>query len=69
MWYDWDTWRRQPGPGAVYVEAPLSKIPVFIRGGTVIPLSERIRRAASLMVHDPITLLVALNSQVSFYAI
>ncbi|VDO98777.1 unnamed protein product [Soboliphyme baturini] len=50
-----------PSPGATKVDAPLDKIPVFIRGGTILPVAERIRRASSLSRHDPLSLYVALN--------
>ncbi len=55
-------------PVRSYVHDPrvfLLQIPVFMRGGSIIPTRERIRRAASLMSHDPITLYVALNNHVS----
>ena len=32
------------------------KVPVFQRGGSIIPKRERIRRSAALMHNDPITL-------------
>jgi len=38
-------------------------IPVFQRGGTIIPTKQRIRRASSLMKHDPYTLYVALSAE------
>jgi alpha 1,3-glucosidase len=43
----------------VHVSAPLEKIPVFIRGGRIIPRKMRLRRSASLMFHDPLTFTVA----------
>lgn len=61
LWYDLETRLGRPGPGALYVEAPLGRIPVFQRGGTIVPSRERIRRASTLMAKDPITLTVALN--------
>ena len=36
---------------------------MFIRGGSIIPLKERVRRASSLMEKDPITLVIALDEQ------
>lgn len=46
-------------PGAIWVETPLEKIPVFQRGGTIIPVRERQRRSSKLQRNDPITLYVA----------
>lgn len=34
---------------------------MFQRGGTIIPLKERVRRTSALMASDPITLYVATN--------
>ncbi|KAK5979750.1 Neutral alpha-glucosidase AB [Trichostrongylus colubriformis] len=48
--------------GTSYMDAPITHIPVFQRGGTIIPTWQRIRRASSLMVQDPLTLFVALDN-------
>ncbi|XP_060557069.1 neutral alpha-glucosidase AB-like isoform X2 [Ruditapes philippinarum] len=61
VWYDVETFRPYPGKQTTYVEAPLSKIPVFQRGGSIVPRKLRIRRSSSLMVHDPFTLIVCLD--------
>lgn len=37
-WYDTATGRAYDGPGQVLVDAPLSRIPVLARGGSVIPV-------------------------------
>ena len=37
-WFDWWTHQQHQGPGFVEVEAPLDRIPIFVRGGAVIPL-------------------------------
>lgn len=41
------------------IEAPLSKIPVFIRPGSIVPRKLRLRRSSKLMHFDPFTLVVA----------
>lgn len=41
------------------------QIPVFQRGGSIIPRKLRVRRSSSCMEHDPYTLFVALNLQVN----
>lgn len=44
------------------VPAPLSsQLPLLHRGGSILPLRERVRRSAELGWRDPITLVVALN--------
>ena len=40
-----------------------TKIPVLQRGGTIIAKKERPRRAATLMVNDPITLVVCVDQE------
>ena len=42
------------------------QVPVFQRGGTIIPQKLRIRRSSSLMANDPYTLTVALDPEVLF---
>merc|ERR1719342_295801 len=45
--------------GVRTISAPYEKVPVFILGGRIIPIRERIRRSSALMHEDPITLIVA----------
>jgi alpha 1,3-glucosidase len=63
-WYDYDTFETVKGV-AFNVNTPLHKVPVFLRGGQIVPRKERIRRSSLLTVHDPFTLLVALDETVS----
>ena len=41
--------------------APLDTLPIFQRGGTIIPRRDLIRRSAVLMWRDPVTLVVAVD--------
>jgi alpha 1,3-glucosidase len=50
------------GKKTVTVQAPLDHVPMFIRGGSIVPTRERSRRSSPLMKLDPFTLRVALNS-------
>merc|ERR1711907_53035 len=43
--------------------APISKIPLFQRPGTIVCRKERARRSSALMVNDPYTLIIALDAQ------
>ena len=43
--------------------APLDYIPVFQRGGSIVPRQQRVRRSSALMLHDPYTLVVALDAR------
>ncbi|KAI8613594.1 glycosyl hydrolases family 31-domain-containing protein [Chytriomyces sp. MP71] len=64
IWYDYDTFGRvtpgSTGPRAM-VETPLEKLPVFLRGGSIVPRRDRVRRAAALGLRDPYTLVIALD--------
>jgi mannosyl-oligosaccharide alpha-1,3-glucosidase len=64
VWYDYDTFARVDG-GVVSVNTPLSKIPVFLKGGSILPRRDRIRRAANLGLKDPYTLIVAVDAKVN----
>lgn len=62
-WYDFHTFSpismSNAKDGVLTVAAPLDTIPVFVRGGSIIPRKMRLRRSASLMFYDPITLMIA----------
>jgi len=42
----------------------MNKIPVFLRGGSIIPRRQRFRRSSLAMRSDPFTLLIALDEKV-----
>ncbi|KAG7381912.1 hypothetical protein PHYBOEH_010680, partial [Phytophthora boehmeriae] len=63
VWYHvTDGFKRFFG-GKTYenVPAPLDVIPVFQRGGSIMPRKQRVRRSSELMRDDPLTLVVALD--------
>ncbi|XP_067119018.1 neutral alpha-glucosidase AB-like [Centruroides vittatus] len=61
IWYDIDTYQKYDGSQQLSFPVSLSKIPVFQRGGTIIPKKERIRRSSSLSHQDPYTFVIALD--------
>ncbi|CCH43501.1 alpha 1,3-glucosidase [Wickerhamomyces ciferrii] len=61
--YDYETYQTYQGEGDHHIEAPLGKIPILIRGGTITPRKDRVRRSSKLMKYDPYTLVVALDSK------
>lgn len=63
VWYDDESHERHRAPQTLYVPVTLSTIPVFQRGGTVIPRQDRPRRSTEAMRGDPFTLYVALSPQ------
>ena len=66
-WYDVDTMQRIPTSGAAnsvdvkVLKSDIDKIPVYQRGGSIIPRKLRLRRSSQLMVNDPYTLYIALD--------
>jgi len=62
-WYDVVSLMAFVGPQSLVVKAPLEKIPVYQRGGSIVPRRDRARRSSALMVNDPYTLVVALDSR------
>ncbi|XP_070495450.1 neutral alpha-glucosidase AB [Chironomus tepperi] len=62
IWYDIDDYRKIERVGVESVPVNTYKVPVYQRGGTIIPRKMRIRRSAVLMENDPITLIVAVDS-------
>ncbi|KAM5247381.1 neutral alpha-glucosidase AB isoform 2-T2 [Ctenodactylus gundi] len=63
VWYDVQSYQKHHGPQTLYLPVTLSTIPVFQRGGTVVPRWMRVRRSSDCMKDDPITLFVALSAQ------
>jgi alpha-glucosidase (family GH31 glycosyl hydrolase) len=45
----------------------LFQIPVFLRGGYILPVRDRLRRSATVVPDDPYTLIVALDKEVNKY--
>ncbi|KAL5009154.1 hypothetical protein ScPMuIL_014735 [Solemya velum] len=63
LWYDVESFQTYNGGDTTYVRAGLTKIPVFQRGGTIIPRKMRNRRSSTLMKSDPFTLFICLNRE------
>uniref|UniRef100_A0A8D3DCI1 Glucosidase II alpha subunit b n=1 Tax=Scophthalmus maximus TaxID=52904 RepID=A0A8D3DCI1_SCOMX len=63
VWFDVHTFQKHNGAQNLYIPVTISSIPVFQRGGSIIPRKLRVRRSSSCMEHDPYSLYVALNPQ------
>ncbi|VDM59230.1 unnamed protein product [Angiostrongylus costaricensis] len=61
-WFDWESGIERTA-GVLHVDVPITHVPVFQRGGTIIPSWQRIRRASTLMIQDPLTLFIALDGK------
>lgn len=62
IWYNKHTFQQYKQNGVVSVPVTSDNVPVYIRGGHVVPYRNRIRRSAILTLNDPYTLLVALDA-------
>ncbi|XP_057364594.1 neutral alpha-glucosidase AB-like isoform X2 [Daphnia carinata] len=63
LWYEIETFKAYEAPGYQMIPVTIEKIPIFQRGGTIVPKKERARRASSLMTKDPYTFIVTLDKQ------
>jgi alpha-D-xyloside xylohydrolase len=54
-WWDWWEDRVHHGPGFVRVPSPLTRIPMFVRGGSVLPLAPAVPHAGAA-AWDPVLL-------------
>jgi alpha-glucosidase len=54
-WYDFWTDRRYRGPVQLSVDAPLERIPVFVRGGAIVPSQQLVQYVDQSPI-DPLTL-------------
>lgn len=66
VWYDYED-ETKYSSGFFKVDTPETKIPVFQKGGSIIATKNRMRRASSLMEHDPFTLRIALDKNLKAY--
>ncbi|QQP48932.1 Putative maltase glucoamylase [Caligus rogercresseyi] len=65
IWYDIFTHKPTSAHGNINVPVTMDSIPVYQRGGSIIPKKERVRRSSKLMAQDPYTLVVALDENQS----
>jgi len=63
IWYDFYNSHKKYEHGTHTLNVGEDSIPVFQRGGTIVPAKMRIRRSSILMRRDPYTLYVALDEK------
>jgi len=59
VWYAVLGGTKHTAPSEATVDAPITSIPVFQRGGSIVPRQMRLRRSSVAMADDPFTLVVA----------
>mmetsp|Transcript_1756 Transcript_1756/g.2602 ORF Transcript_1756/g.2602 Transcript_1756/m.2602 type:complete len:913 (+) Transcript_1756:17-2755(+) len=62
-WYCFESGKRisRTGPSSRDVPVTLASVPIYQRGGSIIPTRRRVRRSSTQMDSDPLTLNVALS--------
>lgn len=63
VWYDFDTFAKINSTGMKTIEVDSLKVPVFQRGGSIIPKKEIARRSSFYMTNDPVSLFVAVDNE------
>lgn len=63
VWYDFNSFQLYSGNQTLNVPVNLLKIPLFYRGGFILPLRERIRRSSTIAPEDPVSLFVTLSRE------
>jgi len=56
-WYDFWTGARHEGPGGITVEAPLDRLPLFVRAGAIVPMGPVVQHTAERPLDD-VTVLI-----------
>jgi len=54
VWYDFWTDRRYSGPTNITVDAPLERIPLFVRGGAIVPTQQLVQYTSEAPI-NPLT--------------
>lgn len=63
IWYDFDSYETVDSSGLKSIPVDSSKVPVFQRGGTIIPKKEIPRQSSSHMTNDPVSLFLAVDNE------
>jgi alpha-glucosidase (family GH31 glycosyl hydrolase) len=56
-WYDFWTGARHEGPGGITVDAPLDRLPLFVRAGAIVPMGPVVQHSGERPLDD-VTLLI-----------
>jgi len=59
VWYQFSSGAKAQQTGDLSVEVTLHSVPVWQRGGSIVPSLQRVRRSSAVMMNDPYTLTVA----------
>lgn len=64
IYYDYFDYTMYKGKGYYEVPVTMDKIPIFVRGGSIIPRKDRIRGSTGRMSRDPYTLFITYSEKV-----
>ena len=63
VWYFRQTGERVTVGPKFTIQVDMDTVPVYQRGGTIVPTLERVRRSTAIMLDDPYTLTIALDEK------
>lgn len=63
LWYDFDDYSKLDAARNVRVTVDIRKVPVYQKGGTIIPKKETVRTSSVHMIDDPVSLFIALDDK------
>ena len=64
-WYNFHTYKEMQTIGFIDFIVEENSVPVFIKGGSIIPTKEKPRRSTEYMKNDPYTLIIALDYEMT----
>lgn len=62
-WFDYWTGRVVDGGASFDLPVTMDSVPLYLRGGSIVPRRDRARRSTQQMHGDPVTLVVSLDGQ------
>ncbi|KAJ3105797.1 hypothetical protein HDU96_008437 [Phlyctochytrium bullatum] len=63
VWYSYETFERVPS-GVSTIPVTLEDVPVFIRGGSILPRKDIVRASSAKSAADPYTIIIAADNKV-----
>ncbi|EJL34338.1 TIM-barrel domain-containing protein [Novosphingobium sp. AP12] len=66
-WYDYWTNRRYEGGQTIEADAPIERIPVFVRAGSIVPLGAQVQSTASKQAIESIRVYPGANATFTLY--
>jgi alpha-D-xyloside xylohydrolase len=66
-WYDWWTDRRYPGGQTIRADAPIERMPIFVRAGSIVPIGAQVPSTATKQVLEAIRVYPGRDASFTLY--